>query len=178
MVIKNLLDYCTSFHSFKTDKKKLQVGHVQNQQAMNKPPRHTPVGTRPACPPWQGWLLPLSSTKLLGDHLPAAADHLFSRRMHRRARTRQFNSSRPSRQEALGTLGRVESPPEAQLLTEEAALCPCTGSAQLPGTCCLLPAPHSFPQQNHWHSRGTTQLSPATYPGFSCFSVQCSLPCI
>lgn len=39
MVIKNLLDYCTSFHSFKTDKKKLQVGHVkQNHQAMNKPP--------------------------------------------------------------------------------------------------------------------------------------------
>lgn len=78
------------------------------------------MGTRPARPPWQGWLLPLSGTKLLGDHLPAAADHLFSRRMHRRARqTRQFNSSRPSRQEALGTLGRVESPPEAQLLTEE-----------------------------------------------------------
>lgn len=39
MVIKTLLDYCASFHSFKTDKKKLQMGHVtQHHQAINKPP--------------------------------------------------------------------------------------------------------------------------------------------
>lgn len=53
MVIKTLLDYCASFHSFKTDKKKLQTGHVtQHHQAINKPPHHTPVGARPAqsCP--------------------------------------------------------------------------------------------------------------------------------
>jgi len=38
MVIKTLLDYCASFHSFKTDKKKLQMGHVtQHHQAINKP---------------------------------------------------------------------------------------------------------------------------------------------
>lgn len=161
MVIKTLFDYCTSFHSFKTDKKKLQVGHVtQNHQATNKPSRHTPVGARPACPSWQGWLLPLSSTELLGDHLPAAVHQIFSWRLHRRAtQSRQFNSSRPSRQAALGT----ESPPEVQLERLERQLCvPALAlpSCQACAVCCLLPIP-SLSKTNGTHGP-LTQGFPAS----------------
>lgn len=147
MAIKTLLDCCTSFHSFKTDKKKFQVGHVTpKHQAMNKPSPHTAVGARPACPPWQGWLLPLT-----WEIISQLQQILFSLGGCTGEPDRTGSSALPGPAGSWST-GRSRVPLQRSSWrgcrgssVPALALCPCPGSAQLPGLCCLLPAPHSFP---------------------------------
>lgn len=121
----------------------------------------------------------------LGDHLPAAADPVFSWRMHRRARrNRQFSSSRPSR--LLEHWAEQSPPPEVQLERLQRQLCPCPGSVSLPwlcapalalpscqacAVCCLLLIP-SLALVGHYPA--VLRHSPRVF----CFSVQCSLPFI
>lgn len=181
MVITTLLDYCASFHSFKTDKKKLQMGHVtQHHQAINKPPHHTPVGARLAqsCPTAIAslFLAPMAGLALASAQCQGTgrADPLFSWRLHSRARqsNQEMHSSLP------GPEGRKPSQHWAEwgpLLRcgcrLDRQLCPCTGSVQLAGTCCLLPLPAPARKQTHWHP---WLLSPPIHPWLSSFCVQCS----
>lgn len=183
MAIKTLLDCCTSFHSFKTDKKKFQVGHVTpKHQAMNKPSPHTAVGARPACPPWQGWLLPLTWEIIsqlqqilfsLGG-CTGEPDRTGSSALPGPAGSWSTGQSRVPLQRSSWRGCRGSSVPAL-------ALCPCPGSVPLPWLCpaarlVLFAACSSFLP---WHSWGTTQLSSDTHPGFSASlcSALCLLSC-
>lgn len=188
MVIKTLLDYCASFHSFKTDKKKLQMGHVtQHHKAINKLPCHIPVGARPTrscptaiapsspCPPWQGCPLSLPNTKLLGGQQILS----FSWRLHSRARQsrRGTHSSPPGPAVGKPSEHWAEWGPLLRCSERlERQLSPCTGSVPLASICCLLPAPHCCPQQTQLAPTGCHPILTG-HPWLSCFCAQCSLPC-
>ena len=192
MVIKTLLDYCASFHSFKTDKKKLQMGHVtQHHQAINKPPHHTPVEARPAqsCPTaiTPSLLVPHGKAGSCLCPAPSCQEGSRSSFLLEAAQQSQaeqlgnaFISSRPSRQEALRMLGRAVSPPAIQLQTGEAALSVpalALSSRQARVACCLLPTPAlSKPT-------GTPRVLPCchrpsthSFPASVC-SALCPIPC-